>query len=84
MKEEGLMKAPIKQCPYCESEEGFFTRMYAYGSVKHHIGFNGEERENGDMYEGLQHKGGKRAYCSNCRKYLFNISDLDKERVAND
>lgn len=69
------MKAPIKKCPHCGSDEGYFTKMYAYGSVNYHIKFNGDESENRDMYEGLGHKGGKRAYCSYCGKYLFNIDN---------
>ncbi|MGK5512332.1 hypothetical protein [Brevibacillus formosus] len=65
--------APIKECPYCGSEEGYYTKMQVSGSVRYHIGFDGSERENGDMYTYLNHKGGKNAYCSDCHKKLFKL-----------
>ncbi|TPG86860.1 hypothetical protein EEL32_12165 [Brevibacillus laterosporus] len=69
----GDLKEPMKECPQCGSDEGYYMRMYASGSVKYYIGFDGSERNNGDMYEHLNHKGGKVAYCSNCDKKLFKL-----------
>lgn len=66
--------ALIKECPHCGSDEGYYTKMQVTGSVRYHIGFDGSERENGDMYEYLRHKGGNVAYCSNCNKKLFKLN----------
>ncbi len=64
---------PIKECPHCKSDEGYFIKMQVTGSVKCHVGFDGTERDNSDMYGQLIHKGGNVAYCSNCQKKLFKI-----------
>lgn len=72
----GSIKAPIEHCPHCDSSHGYYVKERVYGSVRYNYHFDGSEAENGDMYEYLSYKGGKVAYCSECHKKLFNVSDL--------
>lgn len=69
-------KAPIDNCPYCNSNDGYYTKQYARGTIKYNYNFDGSESENGDMHDNLSYSGGKYAYCINCKKRLFNMSQL--------
>ncbi len=71
-----MAKAPIDKCPYCGSDEGFYTKDYVVGSTVYRHNFDGSEAENGEYYEGVTHKQGKHAYCSSCHKRLFPMSEL--------
>ena len=67
--------APIDFCPHCGSNEGFYTKMQARGSVINRMNFDGSEAENGDMYEGLRFVGGEYAWCQHCHKRLFKMQN---------
>ncbi|MGG3871643.1 hypothetical protein [Brevibacillus laterosporus] len=66
-------KTTMEVCPHCGSDEGYYTKMQVSGSVRYFIGFDGSERENGNMYGSINHQGGKVAYCANCNKRLFKL-----------
>ena len=66
----------MKKCPHCGSTESYYLKYQVYGSAKCYFNFDGSEAENGDMYEYLQHKGGKVAYCSNCHKKICKAEEL--------
>ena len=61
----------LTQCPFCGCN-GFYVRQHAEGTVIYHHSFDGSESDNKDMYNGLNVTGGKRAYCSQCNKFLGN------------
>ena len=66
-------------CPYCGSEE-YYTVQNASGKVFYRERFDGEEAENGAMYEGLRYKqAGKYAYCCDCNKRLFKLTNEGAE-----
>lgn len=68
--------APIKECPYCGSIDGFFTKQQAHGTCIMHHNFDGSECDNSDYYDYLECTGGTYAYCINCKKRLFKMSEL--------
>lgn len=71
-----MNKAPIEKCPYCGSSEGYYTKEQIRGNVYMNFNFDGAEAENGDLYENTTTTGGKIAYCLNCNKRLFKMSEL--------
>lgn len=70
------MKAPIDRCPHCRSKDGYYTKEYASGSVKMNFNYDGSEAENGELHDNLTYSGGVYAYCSNCRKRLFKMTEV--------
>lgn len=69
-------KAPIESCPHCSSSEGYYVRVQIRGSAVFRTKFDGSAYENGDLHDHLSYKDGKVAYCIDCNKRLFKISDL--------
>ena len=62
----------LTKCPFCEHEE-FCTHDYYKGTSEFFQRFDGgEATDNSQMYDGLLHKQGARAYCGNCWSYLGN------------
>lgn len=60
-------------CPFCGHDE-YYTKQYVYGSLRCNERFDGQEAENGEMYESLNCGNfSGRAYCSNCDRYLGNV-----------
>ncbi|KIV56467.1 hypothetical protein AM501_09950 [Aneurinibacillus migulanus] len=68
------METPINECTHCGSNEGYYIKQYAFGSIKQNFNFDGSEADNTEMYQHLNHKGGSVAYCSSCNKKIFNMS----------
>ena len=66
-----IKRHSISECPKCGHDK-FYTKSYASGIIRYIERFDGEEANNGDMYEGLSHKKqSKYAYCNGCNKRLF-------------
>lgn len=63
-------------CPHCESKEGFYGKYQYRGSGIVRFNYDGSETENGNMYDRLNTKESKYAYCLNCHKRLFEMSDI--------
>lgn len=59
-------------CPHCGSDEGYYTKERAQGTIIYRRNYDGSEYENGDMYSCVSGaKGtGKWAYCLNCDKKI--------------
>lgn len=69
---------PDMVCPYCGNEEFYIKQSYK-GTCEYNMRFDMDNRdvENGEMYDSAGYKTiGKYAYCNNCRKRLFPISEL--------
>ena len=63
----------LTKCPFCEHEE-FYTKDYYKGTSEFFQRFDGKEaKDNSQMYDGLIHMQGVRAYCGNCWSYIGNI-----------
>lgn len=69
------MANDVEKCKYCNSSEGYYTKERVSGTVIIIYRFDGEEADNGDMYDGVRYHGGKIAYCINCDKKLFRIEE---------
>ena len=62
----------LTECPFCGCDE-FYTKYQMRGSCEYQERFDGKESErNCGMHDGLIYTYGKRAYCSDCQKYLGN------------
>ena len=72
-------KAPIDRCPYCGSDEEYYTKDYLYGSSYCYHCFNGAESDNAGLYDLIRHRKGKYAYCVNCGRRLFKINELENK-----
>lgn len=69
---------PMDRCPNCGSGEGYYTKQQVKqvsGTVQYRYRFDGEPADNGDMYNSLNFRGGKRAYCIDCHKKLFDMPE---------
>ena len=65
----------IKCCPYCGSEEYYIKQSFK-GVCNYNMRFDGEETENGNMYENSSYKDtSKYTWCSECNKRLFKLKD---------
>lgn len=66
-----LENPPFQRCPYCGCEE-FYTDEYISGRTRYYQRFDGDEADNGSMYEGTVTRPiGVYAYCAECEKRLF-------------
>lgn len=69
--EYDLENPPFQKCPYCGCEE-FYINEYISGRMRYYLRFDGNEADNGAMYEGTTTRPiGVYAYCAECRKRLF-------------
>ena len=75
--------APINHCPYCGSDEGYYTKDYVCGPTRYIHNYDGTEAYIGEMYDSVKVKAGKIAYCVNCERRLFLMSILE-ERTNGD
>ena len=65
----------IKSCPYCGSEEYYIKQSYK-GTCNYILRFDGEEADNGEMWENSTMKNlSKYAWCNECNKRLFKLED---------
>lgn len=64
----------MKECPFCGSDKYYLSEYY-YGTFDFEHSFRGEECDNSGMYDGLQVRTNKRAYCKKCGNYLGNAID---------
>lgn len=71
-----MPKAPINRCPYCGSEKGFLSKDYICGPSWVNYNFDGSEADNDEMYDTTKVTIGKYAYCCNCGKRLFKMSEI--------
>lgn len=73
--------SPDMVCPYCGNAE-FYVRQSYKGTCNYNMRFdmNNKEVENGEMHENAIYKTiSKYAYCNDCGKRLFPISELPFE-----
>ena len=62
----------LEECPFCGHDE-FYTNDYYKGTATFLQRFDSEDADdNSQMYDGLIHIQGKRAYCANCCSYIGN------------
>lgn len=66
-------------CPYCHSDEGYYTKGSVKGKIITRFNFDRSEAENGDMYEGLHHTQSKYTYCLSCDKRLFKTDEIPSD-----
>ncbi len=73
------MVRKITCCPHCGSKEGFFTRT-DYIGVPYQHGYNGEELDNGEMYDkALEYRTRRYAYCISCEKPIGTARQMMKQ-----
>ncbi len=68
----------ITVCPHCGSEEGFYTTL-DYIDVPYMRGFNGEEKNNIEMFDNAKIKEHRYAYCIDCGEKIGSAEQLLKQ-----
>lgn len=64
-------------CPHCGSQEGFYIKKQVRGtSITFYTNKGHFASENSQMYDGLTHSGGKKAFCKICDKYIGKSVDF--------
>lgn len=58
------------KCSKCGNTKQYYVKSWAKGYVIWHTRIDGEEAENGAMYDGLEYHDYKAKYCSECHKKL--------------
>ena len=72
----------IEICPFCGHTE-FYTNDYYTGTSRYYQRFDGEQAyDNSQMYDGLMHRSGARAYCGNCEAYIGSVIEDKLGRKA--
>ncbi len=71
-----MNKFPIKECPHCGNDE-FYVKQKVSGTIEYNYKLDGSrEAYNGDYVDSLSYTTiSKYAYCNNCEKRLFKITD---------
>lgn len=60
-------------CPYCGGEE-YYYRQSVYGYAFYNVRFDGEETDNSEMYQYLQHREPYgEVKCRNCERVLGKL-----------
>jgi len=68
----------IDKCPYCGSPEYYIKQSFK-GICNWKIRFDGEEVDNGDIYDNTTYKMiSEFAWCSQCKKRLFKLDDKNE------
>ncbi len=67
----------ITACPLCGSKEGFYTTA-DYLNVRYMEGFNGEEKDNSEMFDNARIKGHRFAYCISCNQKIGSAEKFEK------
>lgn len=75
-----LKFSDLTECPFCGGKE-YYTKGYIQGPCYYNERFDGEEAENSEMYDSTTFTAGARAYCTDCKSYLGNltIDEIGKE-----
>lgn len=69
----------ITECPHCGSKEGFYT-LTDYIGVRYMIGYNGEEKDNSEMFDSPEKYHNHRyAYCVECNGIIGTANRLMKQ-----
>lgn len=72
-------KKKITECPHCGSKEGFYT-LTNYLGVPYMKGFNGEEKDNSEMYDNaISCRTRRYAYCIDCGEKIGTAYQLEKQ-----
>ena len=65
----------IDKCPHC-GEKDFFVKQSIKGIGQYYMNLDGEEVDNSTLHDGLEYRTiGKYAYCCDCRKRMFKITE---------
>lgn len=73
----------LKSCPYCGYDEFSIKQSYS-GSGIYHRRFDGlEGADNAGMYDRLNTKSGKIAYCSRCEKAIAQWDEYEHPKHYN-
>ncbi|APB61018.1 hypothetical protein ACXHIE_005838 [Pseudomonas aeruginosa] len=64
----------LSECPHCGGDEFYVVQTYSGKGVYRRC-FNGYRADNSHMYDGLNHKVGKRAFCGDCDKPVASWDD---------
>lgn len=69
-------KFPMSSCPKCDNDE-FYVKQNVSGTIDYNYKLDGSrDAYNGDYIDHLRYKTiSKYAYCNNCNKRLFKITD---------
>lgn len=70
------IEEPLSSCKHCGSTEGYYVKVQISGSAIYRYSFDQSEQENGDLHDHLSYKYSKFAYCLDCNKRLFKLSDF--------
>ncbi|HEJ2342260.1 TPA: hypothetical protein ACWLUJ_005777 [Pseudomonas aeruginosa] len=55
----------LSECPHCGADQFYVVQVYS-GKGAYHRRFDGYSADNTDMYNCLNHRASKRAFCSEC------------------
>ena len=66
-------RCPIDKCPHCGSDEGFYNNFRVSGWSRYKYRFDGEDAYNGDMWDHINSKDSKKAYCCKCEKEIKEL-----------
>ncbi|MCR1952985.1 hypothetical protein NSA50_18455 [Clostridium sp. DSM 100503] len=69
------------KCPKCGSDDGFYIKTQVTGSTR--VCYDGEgvylmDGANSAIYDHLNHKDGKVAYCMECDRKIDSVANIEK------
>lgn len=66
----------VTACPYCGNDDEFYVKQTYSGRGVYRRGFDGYVTDNSHMYDCLNAKVSKWAYCSTCDKPVAQWDDI--------
>lgn len=70
------------KCPKCGFEDGFYIKTQVTGSTRVYYGSDGNylmDGTNSAIYDHLNHKDGKVAYCMECNRKIDSVANIEKK-----
>lgn len=67
------------KCYKCGNDDTFYTKDYAYGSIRSHYDSDGswsDDGSNSDLHSSLNYKHGNTLYCTECDKKVGKVDEL--------
>lgn len=67
------IKGDLKACPHCGSDNQFYILSTVSGKIAEHYLFNGERGDNTHMWDYVNTKPQKIAFCSECQRKIGTV-----------
>ena len=73
----------LECCSYCGSNHAFYVNIFVRGYISHRTGFNGQDIDNGQLYDGLTWGEQSDYFCDACDRKIATVKSSPKKEKNN-